>query len=760
MANFFDQFDATPPPAPPVQQPLPALFDENGPDPYAKPPASANFFDQFDDASARPLTVHPRSTAADVAMGVGTGLVKGAAAIPGMVGDISDLANKAPSYAGLYLADKLGMLPQGETFDSALKFANSPAMQAPPSPGVISAMSRLAPPTTGQVLDAGQAAYGKLPVPQTGAGQAAENIAGFVPASLAGPGGLARKAIAYGVVPGAISEGAGEAGSLISPSTGQAARIAGGVLGAGVGHLGGGPTPIDTLISGATRGITDAHITQASQLMANAEQQGIRLTPAEALQHVTNGRSALGNLQRHVEGMNESAPTMADFMANRPQQVRQATMRTLDTIAPRPDDPFQTGVAAQREAEGAMRNIRQDRTNATSRYYQAAEHDEVPQDRMRAVADHLDALAAESPNNPDLTAPLADLRRQIVATPARPAVPATPPTRVPVNDPRTGALIRYDTVPGTPAIPAQPETYIANVGQLDKIYGALRDQYTGPAPLGQSGTQARAGRIAGQGLDALNTELRDSSPALAAGRTAHGIMTERWVAPREAAPIGQISQTNDLGQQAGAIFPSNPLPGSHYASREAIERLPQTGPTIVRSHLERAFNEGSQNNMGGPNQFGGAKFAAQVAGNRQQEANLLGGLDALPNAGTASPSTQMLLESLRATGQRMPIGSRTAYNEHLNQAMEAGSPLGSAASLAASPEKALSFIRDLYQQRRIGANAEGLADMLTSGQGGLDRISQARALSPPGQYRSLLAQMLLARMAASGGAGYQTGERQ
>ena len=67
--------------------------------------------------------------------------------------------------------------------------------------------------------------------------------------------------------------------------------------------------------------------------------------------------------------------------------------------------------------------------------------------------------------------------------------------------------------------------------------------------------------------------------------------------------------------------------------------------------------------MGGPNQF--ARFAKDVAGTPQQETNLNAVLGALPNGQPAQVAMADLLEALRATGQRKPMGSATSFNEQV-----------------------------------------------------------------------------------------------
>lgn len=107
--------------------------------------------------------------------------------------------------------------------------------------------------------------------------------------------------------------------------------------------------------------------------------------------------------------------------------------------------------------------------------------------------------------------------------------------------------------------------------------------------------------------------------------------------------------------------------------REAIERLADRDPTatsnLVRQHLASRFAEGNQRNVAGPNQWGGAKFAADVAGNDLQRENLIAALGALPNAEKAAPHFGDLLRVFEAQGTRQRLGSPTQQRTQKSQEM-------------------------------------------------------------------------------------------
>jgi hypothetical protein len=138
----------------------------------------------------------PANPAVDVARSIPGGLAKGAAAIIGLPGDLSNLANRGMDY-----------LTGGNV--------------AQRNPAVVSSD------TVNKLLSGPTGGYYQ---PKTTAGKYAETIASFAPAALA-PGGTAAR-IGRAVLPGAASESAGQAtqGTSLEPY----ARAAGAMIGGAV----------------------------------------------------------------------------------------------------------------------------------------------------------------------------------------------------------------------------------------------------------------------------------------------------------------------------------------------------------------------------------------------------------------------------------------------------------------------------------------------------------------------------------------------
>jgi hypothetical protein len=150
--------------------------------------------------------------AMDMAKSLGTGVVRGAIGLAGMPADIG---------RGL---GKLGMQGVGYLVgaDQEKLAANIDRAQ-----NVMSSMGT-APPTSAELTGRLEQVTGPLYTPRTTAGEYARTIGEFIPAAVAGPGGVVRKA-AMAVVPGTLSEAGGQLMEGTPYET--AARVAGGIVG-------------------------------------------------------------------------------------------------------------------------------------------------------------------------------------------------------------------------------------------------------------------------------------------------------------------------------------------------------------------------------------------------------------------------------------------------------------------------------------------------------------------------------------------------
>lgn len=160
------------------------------------------------DMQSLPASIQAR----DAAKSFGSGLVQGATALAGTIGDVQDLAGEGVAY----LAGKAGA--SRETQEGIRRVAS----QAP-SPFTMG----LRAPRSQEIQAKVEEFTGPMYEPQTQAGRIANTAGQFAPNVIAGPGGIIRKA-AMTVIPALASEGAAAAteGSKYQPLAKAGAAVA------------------------------------------------------------------------------------------------------------------------------------------------------------------------------------------------------------------------------------------------------------------------------------------------------------------------------------------------------------------------------------------------------------------------------------------------------------------------------------------------------------------------------------------------------
>jgi len=650
-------------------------------------------------AGSAPSSIYDQ--AADIAKGFGGGLIRGAAGtiglvtdtIPGWLNDLSDFAT-----------EKL----TGETSEEK-RARVAERRKNVMFPGIADAIS------TKGIQSGIEQVTGPAYVPQTRAGKFASTAGEFVPASLiGGVPNMARNAVAYGIVPGLVSEGAGqltEGSALEGP-----ARVAGGLVG-GLGSAAAMRSGVaGNMIRNAVDGATPQQIEAAEQLFQRAAQAGQPISRAEALQAVTNGSTGIGDLQHTVEGMGG----MKQFYAQRPAQNETAARQAFDGIAPQSVDPSQLGPAIGGHAERIVTDVRQAINRATRPMYDAAGQHLVPQQIHAAMmADPLFAQTVDA------------IRRD----PALNAVVRAASDRsVRMYDEVAKQLEQRSRNAGQPLNPQANQTVSAVTGSLG---GDVKD------------IAIAADRAAVNGPSAYEAALANQAR-----------YRQQYLEPLLNGPIGKIAGRDTKTRDAiNALFPANPLAGSAdeigNAVRALSSRSPNVARQIVRAHAEMTFNEATQRLAGGPNQSGGAKFAAILRGNPQQAANLEAAVRALPNGNQIWPGFNRFLEILEAQQYRQATGSRTAFKVPGVEDLKGGGLLNNAGQIVATggfkwPQKAMQAI----QNWNVGRNLDELARLLTDPAA----ANQFRAIAaaPRGSNKALA---LAARLAVMGNSGARVESR-
>ncbi len=668
--NFFDQFDEPAPApnpyeqflkAPAAAQPLPPGVSPDNPflrfhqQPAAAAPAAKvpNYFDQFDEPAPGASPAKPQI---DAAGDVGGGIVHG-------------LVNAATGFFG-----GVGALQQAE------RGAAGNALESRGYPGA-AAMVRSVPtlPSGADLNGMIERVMGPLyRKPETTAGQYASTIAEFAPGAAIGPGGLIRK-IMEAAVPGVASETAGR----VAPAGYEGvARLAGGLAGnLGTAAAAARATGADRAIVAATRGMEPGTLRTGQPVLDTGRGIGVPLSGPEGIQFATNNGTKLGDLQRVVEGSTAGGPTMAAFYANRPDQMRAAATNAFDTIAPQSMAPSTLGPRTAAAADTAINDVRQG-INAQTRpdYARAEAHLVDPADfapmRTQAFDASLGRLRADPVLGPEIA-------------------------HLPDNSGRVIDLVTKDMGARSQALSATGEGFNP----------LLAERYA------SSSADAR---------DILRDPARGGVQAYDDALTAQAHARTQNLNPLTQGPLGQIAGRGGgrgtlSGTQAvgDAILPAKPLTGGQGELADATRRVgaldPEAIAQLVRQRMADQYDTSATALIGGGNHSGGAKFAKDMAGTPQKQANIDAVLGALPNSPAAPQAVNTLLDTLRATGRRLPPGSNTAADRAMQDALSEQSTLGEAVTALRTQGRSLfANVGGKARQAALGRQTGRLADLFVA----------------------------------------------
>lgn len=436
--------------------------------------------------------------------------------------------------------------------------------------------------------------------------------------------------------------------------------------------------------------VSPQQIRQADELLKRSYQEGSRLTAAEALAQVT-GSNPLIATQRVVENMPRSAPTMANFMNVRPESNVQFMERTLARVSPKTEGAER---GLQSTAERSIGTAEKLRTKASAPFYQEAGKVAISKDELSGY----------------------------------------------LSDPRIrGAVDKVRSV-DTYGVKNMPENdmrvLIAAKQSLDDDYASQMNAMTG--------SQKNAGAVTYAARDKLDKFLISKSPVYKQGRDIYSQVTTDVVNPLTQGRVGQIAEggvgETGMRTQQGVLMPTNPqvtTPKDIKATVQALRRQdPNSVPAWTRQSLEGIFNETTQKLQGGENQFGGAKFASTVAGNKQQRENLK--TLVTESAGIqAWNGFEKMLDVMEAQGKRQPMGSATAFNQMTAEQFKQGG-VGKLATTAAKPSQ----LANAYDEFRMGKNAQLLAKLLTDPDG-INKLKQISNTAPNSAKSRLLVNSLL-----------------
>jgi hypothetical protein len=421
-----------------------------------------------------------------------------------------------------------------------------------------------------------------------------------------------------------------------------------------------------TIVNDAIKGMNPQQLQAADALVKMSYQKGSPITGAEAIAQVMGG-NRLTSTQRFVEQQPQgnSAQIMADFLRKRPEGNVKMAERTIGGVSPL-QALEETPVRLQQAAEKTITGAEKMRTQAASPFYTEAGKLAIPKDELSGY----------------------------------------------LSDPRIrGAVDKVRSV-DTYGVKNMPENdmrvLIAAKQSLDDDYASQMNAMTG--------AQKNAGAVTYAARDKLDKFLISKSPVYKEGRDIYSQVTTDVVNPLQSSRVGQLaepvkSSEQGIRAQSDILMPKSPRATSPSDITKTIEILRKQDPTIAqdwtRQNLKGIFDETTKNLVGGQNQFGGAKFAATIAGNKQQKDNLRA-LVTSSSGMQAWKGFEDMLDVLQAQGQRLPANSATSFNQMMAQEMGSGG-MGALPTTVAQPSKIAKF----YESWRIGNNSEMLAKLLT-----------------------------------------------
>lgn len=445
-------------------------------------------------------------------------------------------------------------------------------------------------------------------------------------------------------------------------------------------------TPSDVINRGMA-GVTPEQLRLAQMLQQESVRLGMPLTGAEAIAQVTGNR-ALTATQRFVENAPASAATMSDFMSRRPAGVEKAfgnVMQQVSPNVPTSATPFNLQQAGQNLIRGAESSVT---SNVTPFFTQAGKQ----------------------------TVPNTDIAGMM-------------------TNPKIADAVEYVRSTGTYGVKNEPansvKTLIAAKQYLDDQYSKQMNAVTG--------AEKNAARITWSANRQLDNYLNTVSPDYAKGSQKFEVAQKTQMTPLRQGIVGQIAEGKT---GADVLMPAKPVslyPADIKRTADLLRRKdPNALPEWTRQNLEATFNETTQSLSSGQNQFGGPKFAASIAGNKQQRDNLRT-LVTESSGMQAWQGFEKFLDIAEAQGQRMQANSATAFNEMMKQELGTGK-----ASKALAPLKLFSNVVDWAENVQLGRNSQMLAKMLTDP----DSVAKLQELARTGP-RSAKAQTIANSLAGA-----------
>lgn len=439
--------------------------------------------------------------------------------------------------------------------------------------------------------------------------------------------------------------------------------------------------------------------TQANRLMDQADNIGVRLTPAEA-----TGLESLVAEQKRLMGVPQSANILKDFTRQRNAEVYDAYSSFLNRLG-QPRDAAalaRHGADVAEDIYGAAQRLR---TGAVQPFYQQAER-EIP---------HVDPSSALQYIQQELPAAKGSIRRALETAQSY-LMRESPDGPVPDTTFRglDNAKKAIDALLRNPRMLEAQGIDRSAVGALQEVRGRLVSAIDSAA--GSSGAYQQGRQVYGQLTENLVQPQREAlDPLLSIGR-------------RQTTPGGS---TNVTGVAQALLDPTRRSPEQIRRARQLIAaRDPDLWNSFVRQFMQeetanslRAMASGEMRNVGGN--------ISKALGSEPMTANLRAAL-------TPQQFREFsdIMDVFRSTARAIDANSDTAFKqEMIKRAKNAAG--GGVARLVRNlnPAKAIENTADWFAERNYERQAEAIARIITSGdRQAIMRLRQLRQLEP-GDWR-------------------------
>lgn len=555
------------------------------------------------------------------------GLGRGAAAIPGIAGDIPTLAGRGAEWLGSKIAPET---------TSAIAGAVRPVT------------SIVTPPTSNQTVGfAERNLIGERPEPKSGGARFAGNVAQYVPASLIPAGGAANfaKQGLLGAASGVSAEGARELG--LPPIAQIIAGALPGLVTSGANVLS-GRTGAAGHVRQAFKETTPAEFEAGAARQAAGRAIGVPLMGQEALAPEVGG-GPIGNLASGIMTTPAGAPRIAKVFESRPAAITGAAKAATEKLGPSATaDQVLTSVksTAQRTIDAFERN----RTLRTSKLYTAGDPVRIPSDAVTPILDKVNVALAAAPSEGALTSELKSLQRKLTATGGTPQVVSSA-----LNTTKKELEQRIRPALGLDA----GGDLRSHAGIIGPIVRDIRDTLHA-----NNSYYARAddlyAKLTGEMQSVIGTADNPS-----------------WI--RRVADAKSNSQLRNF-----LLDPENMSPDTIRNVADMFRgqnRLQDLG-AFMRHALENDFNSAGRQLQSGANPAMGVKFGNAVYGTEKQRALMSTYWDQIDPTGGAGRGLETFFKVTDRTGRTPGMGSPTATRLALNEQLSGG-PASTAAQLGA-----------------------------------------------------------------------------